>query len=220
MTSETGQRRILALDCASEACSAALFTADGALLGYGLDVIGRGHAERLVPMIAGLDDKGRADEIRVGLGPGSFTGTRIALAAARALGVAWNAPVRGFPTLALVAAGAQGSHMGAVSVAMTGGHGQWFVQDFDADGLPQAPFAAASPDEALQGWNHAIVAGNKARALADHQSQAGIDIEGRVVIDALPDARHALALPPSLLTDALAPIYGRAPDAQPAKTNQ
>ena len=81
--------RTLAIDCATEVCSAALF--DGAkLLDGRCETIGRGHAERLVPMIAELPDKGRADRILVSLGPGSFTGVRIGLAAARALGLAWG----------------------------------------------------------------------------------------------------------------------------------
>src|SRR3546814_8182858 len=70
------------------------------------EVIGRGHAERLVPLIAELADGGRADAIAIGCGPGSFAGVRIGVAAARALGLGWQAPVRGFSTLALVAAGA------------------------------------------------------------------------------------------------------------------
>ena len=90
--------RILAIETATEACSAALFD-NGALVDSRHEVLGRGHAERLVPMIAELPGKGRADEIRVSLGPGSFTGVRIGLAVARALGIAWHAEVRGYPTL-------------------------------------------------------------------------------------------------------------------------
>ena len=95
--------RLLAIECATEACSVALF--DGTTFFDGrYEVLGRGHAERLVPMIAELPDRGRAERIFVGLGPGSFTGIRIGLAAARALGLAWGTEVRGYPTLALVSA--------------------------------------------------------------------------------------------------------------------
>ena len=99
--------RILAIETATEACSTALFD-NGTLLDARHEVLGRGHAERLVPMIAELPGKGCAGEIRVSLGPGSFTGVRIGLAVARALGIAWHAQVRGYPTLALVAAIARG----------------------------------------------------------------------------------------------------------------
>ena len=100
-------QRILAIECATEACSVALFGSDEDgenLLDHRHETIGRGHAERLVPLIAELPGRGRANRILVSLGPGSFTGTRIGLAAARSLAIAWGADVRGYPTLALVAA--------------------------------------------------------------------------------------------------------------------
>ena len=82
--------RSLAIETATEACSVALFDGDKVVDGRH-EVLGRGHAERLVPMIAELPDKGRAQRILVSLGPGSFTGVRIGLAVARALGIAWGA---------------------------------------------------------------------------------------------------------------------------------
>src|SRR5690606_30763159 len=138
--------RTLVIDSATEACSAALFE-DMALVARTLEVLGRGHAERLVPMISELPDKGRAERIVVSLGPGSFTGVRIGLAAARALGLAWKAEVLGYPTLALVAAMARRTHPGPVTVCMTGGHGEWFVQDYGPDGLPQGNLVSLAPAE-------------------------------------------------------------------------
>lgn len=200
-------KRMLAIECATEACSLALFEGE-TLLDWRHEVLGRGHAEHLVPLIASLRDKGRAQEIRVSLGPGSFTGVRIGLAAARALGVAWQAPVRGYPTLALVAATARHDRPGPVSVCTSGGHGEWFVQDFAADGMPESDASSVAPEASRGRWNHAVIAGNRAR------EKAALEGTEHCVLDILPDARLVLSLPPTLLTDALAPIYGRGPDAR------
>ena len=89
--------RQLVIDCATEACSVALFE-NGSMISGTLEMLGRGHADRLVPMIADLPGKGRAEEIAVNVGPGSFTGIRVGIAAAKALGLAWNARVIGYQT--------------------------------------------------------------------------------------------------------------------------
>ncbi|MFC3096716.1 tRNA (adenosine(37)-N6)-threonylcarbamoyltransferase complex dimerization subunit type 1 TsaB [Alteraurantiacibacter palmitatis] len=200
--------RTLAIDSATEACSVALFDGDD-LIGHFHEIIGRGHAERLVPAIAAMPGRGRADRILVSLGPGSFTGVRIGLAAARALGLAWGAQVRGYPTLALVAAMARQMRGAvAVTVCMNGGHGEWFVGDFGADGLAQGETLSLSPAQAVQQHGRpGIVAGNRASEFA---AQAA---DGAEAIDLLPDARHARLVPSALLTPDLAPLYGRAPDA-------
>ncbi len=199
--------RTLVIESATEACSTALFDG-GDLLAGAYEVIGRGHAERLVPMIAELPDKGRAGRIVVSLGPGSFTGVRIGLAAARALGLAWRAEVVGYPTLALVAAMARATDPGPVTVCMTGGHGEWFVQDFTADGLPERALASVKPQDAHKYAHHAVVAGSQAKA------SAAFEGPGQVLLDLLPDARAFPLFPHSLLTADLAPIYGRPPDAR------
>ena len=209
-------QRILAIECATEACSVALFGGDGnedgpSLLDHRHETIGRGHAERLVPLIAELPERGRADRILVSLGPGSFTGTRIGLAAARSLAIAWGADVRGYPTLALVAAMARTGpeHEGReILVAMTGGHGEIFVQPFGPDGHPSEPHRSLPTESAAGLFRTEFVAGNKAAELVDRRGSG-------VALDLLPDARFACALPQALLTDRLAPIYGRAPDAKP-----
>lgn len=203
----------LAIECATEACSVALFEgADGPLrlLDHRHEIIGRGHAERLVPMIAELPERGRAERILVSLGPGSFTGTRIGLATARALGIAWGAQVRGFPTLALVAASAQAlaeTRQRELLVAMTGGHGEYFLQRFDDRGLPLAGHASLAPEAAAGFADTPLVAGSKARDLVALRGSGE-------ALDLLPDARHASDLPLALLTDRLSPIYGRPPDAK------
>ena len=86
--------RLLAIETATEACSVALFE-DGQLRAHAHELVGRGHAERLIPMIGELPDRGRAETILVDCGPGSFTGVRVGLAAARGLGLAWAAPIHG-----------------------------------------------------------------------------------------------------------------------------
>jgi tRNA threonylcarbamoyladenosine biosynthesis protein TsaB len=209
--------RTLVIECATEACSLALFEGKY-LVAHRHEILGRGHAEHLVPMIANLPDKGRADEIRVSLGPGSFTGVRIGLAAARALGLAWDAPVLGYPTLALVAA--QCSVTGAVLpgsleirdppdilICMAGGHGEWFVQPFDAARDPAGPLRSLPPEEAVAAYDHPYVVGTQAEAFV---ALRGFGTARR----ALPDARWAAWLNAGLLTTQLSPIYGRGPDAR------
>ena len=200
--------RLLVIETATEACSVALFE-EGSLSGSFHETIGRGHAERLVPMISRLDEKGRADRICVSLGPGSFTGVRIGLATARALGVAWNVPVRGYPTLALVAGMARTHGAGEVTVCMNGGHGEWFVQDFDAQGLPMGDLASLAPDIAAARANCPVIAGSRAKEMA-----ALIAGHPTVSPSTLPDAAHFLTVPDALRTEHLTPLYGRAPDAK------
>ena len=201
--------RMLAIETASEACSVALFEGE-ALLARDHRVLGRGHAEALVPMIGALPDKGRAARILVSLGPGSFTGVRIGLATARALGFAWGAEVLGYPTLALVAAQALAQHPGkSLTVCMNGGHGEWFVQDFGPDGLPETKVLSQTPAAAQGDIHYSLAAGNRARELLE------FDKVGMVTLDILPDASAVPLLNPALLIGDLAPIYGRGPDATP-----
>lgn len=197
--------RVLGIECATAACSVALFEG-GRLVAGAFEEIGRGHAERLVPLIAQLPDKGRADHIRVSLGPGSFTGIRIGLAAARALALAWRAELAGYPTLALIAAMAREGEGVPISVANTAGHGEWFVQDFDPHGLAETELSSLPPERAAAAARHQVVAGSAADALVRRRGW------GRT-LPLLPDARRLLLLPAALLTPSLSPLYGRPPDA-------
>lgn len=150
--------RWLGIGTSSPALSCALFEA-GRLLAHDHRIIGRGHAEAVVPAIAAMPRRGRADAIYVDVGPGSFTGIRIGVAAARALGVAWSAPVYGVSAANLVAARAFAAQPGltAVVVLLDAGRGHLLVQTVNANfttdearllapGLVQpfaAPFAGA-----------------------------------------------------------------------------
>jgi tRNA threonylcarbamoyl adenosine modification protein YeaZ len=207
----------LAIDTATAACSAALIV-DGAALHAASETVGRGHAERLVPMIeallseAGLSEAGevRPDAIIVDCGPGSFTGVRVGLAAAIGLGIGWGVPVRGFSSLALIAAMlfARRPTVDTCAVALTGGHGELFVQRFASrpfaalnDLVSVSPADAAVPD--------ALVAGSGAEALVAARGFGE-------AIDLLPDAAGLALLPPAFRALPARPIYGRAPDARPA----
>ena len=198
--------RTLVIDTATKACSVALFDDDVVVASH-YEVIGRGHAERLLPLIAALPDRGRADRIMVDVGPGSFTGIRVGVAAAKALGLAWGIPVYGYGCLALVAAMARAQVATAISVdvVMTGGHGEYFVEAFGADGTSLAEAVSLPPEQVAADLTGATVAGD-----------IDLGIAGVTHLDLLPDASKwrlisgAFLLPPR-------PIYGRPPDAKPQK---
>ena len=82
----------LVIDSATAACSVALI--DGPrVVAERHEVVGRGHAERLLPMIEELLNRRRPTAILVDCGPGSFTGVRVGLAAAHGLAIGWQVPL-------------------------------------------------------------------------------------------------------------------------------
>jgi tRNA threonylcarbamoyl adenosine modification protein YeaZ len=171
------------------------------------EVIGRGHAERLVPMIEQLLAGWTPSEVLVGVGPGSFTGLRVALAAAHGLAIGWGAVLHGMPSLALLAASAPGD--GPVVAAMSGGHGELFVQSFARNLFASlAEPANLTPAEAAAAHPEALVVGSGAKALVDARGHGE-------ALDLLPAASNALRLPVELRTLAARPLYIRAPDARP-----
>ena len=196
----------LAFDTSTAACTAALFDGSGACIARRDEVIGRGHAERLVPMIADLMDGRAPERILVGIGPGSFTGIRVAIAAAHGLAIGWGAELLGLSSLALLAAGANAQ--GVVAAAVSGGHGELFVQEFDADTLqPQSELRNLAPDEAARMVTAPLVVGSGAKVLVDHRGWG----DAR---ELWPTAADAFRLPEALRNFVPKPVYARAPDAR------
>jgi tRNA threonylcarbamoyl adenosine modification protein YeaZ len=197
--------RTLVIDTATAACSVALIE-DGAVVARLHDVVGRGHAERLIPMIADLPDGGRASGILVDIGPGSFTGVRVGIAAARGLALGWGAGVRGYSSLALVAAAAlrRRPDLPRIAAVLEAGHGEVFLQLFTATLDPLGPPVSLPPAEAAARLAGTPAIGSGIRRLAGLVD----DLE-----DALPDAADVPLLPPALADLPPSPLYGRAPDA-------
>ncbi|WP_027486634.1 tRNA (adenosine(37)-N6)-threonylcarbamoyltransferase complex dimerization subunit type 1 TsaB [Allorhizobium undicola] len=145
---------LLAIDTAGADCAAALYCSSSqTLLASTSERIGRGHAERLMGMIddvlaaAGKDmqDIGR---IAVVIGPGSFTGIRVGLAAARGLALALSVDIVGVTTLAAIAAAHQAEKgPQPVIAAMDAKRDEVYVQSFGADGAALDAAAMISHDE-------------------------------------------------------------------------
>jgi tRNA threonylcarbamoyladenosine biosynthesis protein TsaB len=197
--------RQLAIDTSGRACSIALIE-NGQILAERHEVLGRGHAERLIPWIAALPEGGRADEIVVGCGPGSFTGVRVGIAAARGLGLGWGVPVRGVGSMALIAAGRKEPR---IVIAIEAGHGELFVQDFSGDpllgeGLP----VSLAPKEAAIRFETDVVVGSGAEQLVATRGSGTPKA-------AEPRASAVAKIHPSAILAVAAPIYGRGADARP-----
>lgn len=216
-------RRLLALDAAGAACSAAVWC-DGRLRAHSFAAMQRGQSERLVPMAqeamaaAGLGFAA-LDAVAVTRGPGGFTGVRIGLATARALGLALAVPVIGITSFEAVAAAvpAEERRERVLVVALDAKRREVYVQAFDTVLRLLAPGAALLP-EALAAALPAgplLLAGDGAAQAAPALAAAGraVALSSRSgAADAAWVARVAAArpLPPSVTPPQ--PIYLRQAD--------
>ncbi|MDZ3835987.1 MAG: tRNA (adenosine(37)-N6)-threonylcarbamoyltransferase complex dimerization subunit type 1 TsaB [Rhodospirillales bacterium] len=215
--------KILAIETSAAACSAALWS-DG-VVRERTEPMTRGHAERLVPLIGEVLAEAEAayaqlELIAVTVGPGTFTGMRVGLAAARGIALATGRPCLGVTSFECVleaarseaeAAWAEG---GAVLVVLDSRRSEVFAQRFEApDGLPRAPVVAAPEELAGSGRSLGLVVGNAAAAMA----AAGIGT-GVALLEVAPSAAAlarvaarlwAAGMRPAGLPD---PLYLRAPE--------
>lgn len=129
----------LAIDTAAPRLQLALLRADGAA-DLSTDDIAKGHAEILFDRLATLLARNGlthadVERIAVTTGPGSFTGLRIGLSAARGLGLARNLPVLGIPSLLALSLGAAA---GPVTVLLDARRGEAYFQAFSAPGVAES----------------------------------------------------------------------------------
>lgn len=214
---------VLALDTALGACSVAL-GADGRIGAARRELRETGHAEAIMPMIAAvLAEAGvmarDLARIVVTIGPGSFTGTRIGLAAARGLALVRDVPVVGLSTFeALAEAAPRGAPL---LVAFDARRDQVYAQAFDAARRPRgAPCALALEDLCalpLDRGEPIWTAGSAAHAAADVLAREGFRPQVCAGLD-FPDAAMFLALGAGrpVPGERPRPLYLRPPDAVPA----
>jgi tRNA threonylcarbamoyladenosine biosynthesis protein TsaB len=148
--------RVLAIDTALDACAAAVLDTDRRdLLASETRVMARGHAEALMPLLAGVMDAAHLefadlDRIAVTIGPGSFTGVRVGVAAARGLALAAGKPVIGLTTLAaFTAPHVAGGFNGTVVPVIDARHGHVYMQVFGPGGRAVIPPRVASIRETV-----------------------------------------------------------------------
>jgi len=213
--------KLLALDAAAGACSAALWR-DGAVVAHRHSVRARGHAEVLVPMVEAVMGEARIayaelDGFAVTRGPGTFTGIRIGLACARGLALAAHLPLVGLTTLEVLAAGVPDAFSGRVVLAaLEARRGEVYAQAFGPGLVPLSAPAALLPEAALAlvvGRDTALV-GDAAPRLARLLGRPDLIVPGDGQPDARVLARLAAARPLPAPGVPVAPLYLRPPDAR------
>lgn len=217
--------RILALDTSCAAASVAVYdAAERRVLASETLAMAQGHAEALAPMVqrAMAQVEGgiaTIERIAVCVGPGSFTGIRISLAMARAMGVAVGAPVVGVSSLLAFAGPLLADPKpGIIVSAIDAKHGQIYVQLFEPSGRPLfAPRVAKLRDASrLIGGGPARICGNAVALIADEIQRFPGQFDTSATTpypDIVAIARAGLALDPA--TAPPRPLYIKPPDAQP-----
>jgi len=217
--------RVLALDTALDACAAAVLDTERRdLVASETQPMSRGHAEALMPMVARVMDAARLDfsdidRIAVTIGPGSFTGVRVGIAAARGLALAAGKPAIGLTTLAAftaphVAAGFGGTVVPVIDAR----HGQVYMQVFGPGGRAViAPRLAALREavEAARSRAPALITGSAADLVA--AEWPADDPPPRVVPAGAPEIGWVARLGAAAQEDRALPkpLYLRPPDARP-----
>ena len=230
--------KVLAFDTTTAACSAAVY-ADGDIVGYRSDIIGRGHAELLMPIIESvMTEAGTAfetlDGFAVTRGPGSFTGVRVGLATARGLALASALPLCGMTTLAALMASVPPEEVGEqiVVAAIDARRGQVYAEPFTSLGRSLLPAVALSAD-AVPAWlvsglgsrplQGPVLVGTGAPAVGLAMSDAGITFDlagGEPYPDAAVVARYAAAeFERSVPSEPVTPCYLRESGTGPASAS-
>jgi tRNA threonylcarbamoyl adenosine modification protein YeaZ len=216
--------RVLAIDTALEACATAVLdTEDGDIMGSETLAMARGHAEALMPQIARVMDASHVefadlDRIAVTVGPGSYTGLRVGISAARGIALASGKPAVGLSTLSAHAAPHVAGGGRTVVVAIDARHQQVFLQIYGSGGRTLlAPRLAvlAEAVRAAVAAGPAVIAGNAAPLLAASWpvGRERPALDDRSFPDIAWIARlGAVADPATALPK---PLYLRKPDAQP-----
>ena len=213
--------RILAFDCAGAQCAAAI-VADGETLAERRIESNRGHAQRLMPLLVELVAEaglgfGDLDSFAVTTGPGSFTGIRVALAAAHGLALGTGKPIIGVTVFDIIAAqAAAAAKVPRLLVAIDSRRAELFVQLFEAAGVAESDPAMLAPD-AVAGWagpGPIMLAGDGAALLAPC-FPAAVTADFPTLVDPAALARLAATRQAG---QAPAPFYLRPPDAVPARS--
>jgi tRNA threonylcarbamoyladenosine biosynthesis protein TsaB len=218
---------ILAIDTALDACAAGVLDTDaGELIAQESLAMKRGHAEALMPLIArvikasGVGFAG-LDRIAVTTGPGSFTGLRVGLSAARGIALAADKPVVGLTTLTAYAAPVVSQNAGQpVISAIDARHDHVYFQVVGGDGRSLIPPCVAPIEEALGasrfGAPHLV--GNAAKILADRWPAHALP-PFKVDAQPAPEIAWVAWLGAAVSPDSAParPYYLRAPDAKPQK---